>query len=72
MMERGQVSNSEKDNIKQQPSETSGLDEEKWACALQREDTAEADALTAAISELEEAKPDNSEDITTTTAVTVQ
>ena len=63
MMERGQVSDTEKDNIEQHPSETSEFDgEEKRARALQREDTAEADALTVAVSELEEAKPDNPPD----------
>ena len=65
MMERGQASDNQKDEANRQPSETSALAEEK-ARALQREDTAEADALTVAVSELEEAKPDNPPDGTET------
>ena len=67
MMERGQVSDTEKDNATRHPSETSPSDkEEKGTRALQREDTTEADALTVAVSELEEAKPDNPPDGTET------
>lgn len=60
MMERGQASGTEKDEIQRQPSETSELAEEK--ARLQREDTVEADALTVAVSEWEAAKPDNPPD----------
>ncbi|KAI9448797.1 Sodium/hydrogen exchanger family-domain-containing protein [Lactarius psammicola] len=63
VMERGQVSDNEKDVMKRHPSETTGFDEdEKGARALQREDTAEADAITVAVTEPEEAKPDNPPD----------
>ena len=63
VMERGQVSDNEKDVTKRDPSETTGFDEdEKGARALQREDTAEADVLTVAVTESEEAKPDNPPD----------
>ncbi|KAH9057462.1 Sodium/hydrogen exchanger family-domain-containing protein [Lactarius vividus] len=63
MMERGQASNNEKDVMKRHPSEATGFDEdEKGARALKREDTAEADALTVAVTESEEAKPDNPPD----------
>ncbi|KAF8267323.1 Sodium/hydrogen exchanger family-domain-containing protein [Lactarius quietus] len=64
MMERGQTSDTEKDgDVTRHPSsETTGFGDEKGARALQREDTAEADALTVAVTEPEEAKPDNPPD----------
>jgi hypothetical protein len=61
MMERGQ--DNEQNFKKRHPSETTGFDEvEKGARALQREDTAEADALTVAATESETARPDNPPD----------
>ena len=63
MMERGQVSDNDGDVEKRHPSEPTGFDEdEKGVRALQRVTTAEADALTIAVPESEEAKPDNPPD----------
>ena len=62
-MERGQVSDNEKDVEKRHRSETTGFDEdEKGVRTLQRDDSAEADSLTIAITETEVAKPDNPPD----------
>ena len=62
-MERGQVSDNEEDVKTRHPSELTGFNEdEKGVRTLQRVDTAEADTLTIAVAESEEAKPDNPPD----------
>lgn len=63
MMERGQAGESAKDGPSTRPSITVGLEEdEKRDSALPREDSADADALTVAMTEPEEAKVDNAPD----------
>ena len=60
MMERGQAGEGAKDGLFDKPSATAGHDEdEKGDNAVPREDSADADALTMAMTEPEEAKADN-------------
>ena len=63
MMERGQVGDIAKDGLSTRPSVTVGLEEyEKKDIAVPRDDSADADALTVAVTEPEEAKADNAPD----------
>jgi hypothetical protein len=63
MMERGQAGEGAKDGLFDGPSVTVGHDEdEKRDSAVPREDSADADALTMAMTEPEEAKADNAPD----------
>jgi hypothetical protein len=62
-MERGQAGEGAKDGLFDRPSVTVGHEEdEKRDSAVPREDSAEADALTMAMTEPEEAKADNAPD----------
>ena len=63
MMERGQAGEGAKDGLSNGPSVTVGHEvDEKGDSAVPREDSADADALTMAMTEPEEAKPDNAPD----------
>jgi hypothetical protein len=63
MMERGQTGESAKDGLSTRPSVTVGPEEdEKRDIAVPREDSADADANTVAVTEPEEAKADNAPD----------
>ncbi|KAI0299685.1 Sodium/hydrogen exchanger family-domain-containing protein [Multifurca ochricompacta] len=63
IMERGQVSENEKAGIKDRESEAMvHVEDEKSGRAAQREDNPEADDLTVAMTETEEAKADNAPD----------
>lgn len=63
MMERGHAGEGAKDDLSNRPSVTVGHDEnEKRDSAVPREDSADADALTMAMTEPEEAKADNAPD----------
>ena len=63
MMERGQAGEGAKDDLSNRPSVTVGHEEdEKRDGAAPRKDSADADALTMAMAEPEEAKADNPPD----------
>ena len=62
MMERGQVGEGAKDGLSNRPSVTMGHEDERRHSAVPREDSADADALTMAMTEPEEAKADNAPD----------
>lgn len=62
MMERGQAGEGAKDGPFTRPSVTVGPEDEKRDSAGPREDIADPDALTVAVTESEEAKADNAPD----------
>jgi hypothetical protein len=62
MMERGQAGQGAKDGLSNRPSVTVGHEDEKRDSAVPREDSADADALTMAMTEPGEAKVDNAPD----------